>query len=121
MENELKSTDVLRYIARYGSLILGITIFIASFIFGADDYGGGIKGIIKNAPNALPWAGLLLIILIAWKWELAGGILLTIFGIWLVYFFNFSGPNFWWATFIVTLLFPIFGILFILSSNLRPS
>ena len=118
-KKSLKTANTFRFIARYSLLVLGVTVFIAALFFGAADYGGGIKGIIKNSPNALPWALLLAVLLIAWKKEKIGGIIITILGIVLVYFFNFSGPNFWWSTFVMTLLIPILGSFFLISSYLR--
>lgn len=115
----LKIANVCRFTARYSLLTLGVLVFIAALIFGAGDYGGGIMGIIKNSPNALPWALLLVTVFIAWKKEMVGGIIIMIFGVGLVYFFNFSGPNFWWSTFIMTLLIPILGSFFLLSWCLR--
>ena len=90
----LKTANAFRFIARYALLILGMSAFVMALFFGAGDYGGGLTGIIKNSPNAMPWALLLVILFIAWKKEKIGGILLTFLGIAMVYFFNFSGPNF---------------------------
>ena len=99
--------------------MLGVAVFIFALLSGANDYGGGLIGIIKNSPNALPWAALLVVLFIAWKKEKIGGVILTALGIVLVYFFNFSGPNFWWSTFIITLLIPILGSFFLISDYLR--
>ena len=80
----------VRNALRYILLIVGILITLFAILSGAKIYGGGIGGIIKNSPNALPWIILIVLILISWKWEFAGGIGLIIFGGCMMFFFNFS-------------------------------
>lgn len=116
-----KLAKYLRNTARYILLVLGILVFIFALLSGSEDYGGGISGIIKNSPNALPWLILLIIIFIAWKWELVGGIIITLIGIVMLYFFNFRGPNFFLVTFILTLVIVILGSFFIISWYLTKS
>ena len=116
--DKIKIANIVRTIARYTLLVLSIIVFIFALISGSESYGGGIIGVMKNNPNTLPWLILLLFIYIAWKWELMGGIIITLLGIVMVYFFN-VGPNFWLTTFILTLLIVIMGLFLILSWYLR--
>jgi len=118
---KLKTANILRNIARYTLLILGILVFIFALLSGSEDYGGDISGIIKNSPNALPWLVLLVLIFVAWKWELVGGIIITALGLAMMYFFNFRGPNFFLVTFILTLLIVTLGSFFIISWYLTKS
>jgi hypothetical protein len=111
--------NILRYTARYALLVIGILVFLFALFSGAENYGNGIHGIIRNSPNALPWLVFLLVVFLAWKWELVGGIIITSFGLFLIYFFNFLGPNFFLTTFIMTVLITILGSLFIISWYLR--
>jgi len=115
MKNNEKIAKYLRNIARYVLLIFGILVFIFALLSGSEDYGGGLHGIIKNSPNALPWLLLLILIFVAWKWELVGGILITLLGIFLLFFFVICGNNFFLSTLIITLIPIIFGCFFILS------
>ena len=115
---KIKIANIVRTIARYTLLVLSIIVFIFALISGSESYGGGIIGVMKNSPNTLPWLILLLFIYIAWKWELMGGIIITLLGIVMLYFFN-VGPNFWLTTFILTLLIVIMGLFLILSWYLR--
>ncbi len=115
MKTTVSYIKVLKYIARYTLLLIASLLLVFSVISGSEDYGGGLLGLLKNSPNAIPWLILILLILIAWKHELLGGILIFLSGLWFVYFFNFSGPNFWWITFILTALIPVMGLVFILS------
>lgn len=111
--------NIYRNTARYSLLILSILLFGFALISGSEDYGGGLKGIIKNSPNTIPWVGLILLIIVAWKRELTGGILIVFVGICIVYLLNFSHPNFFWITFLVTMTIPILGAFFIISWYLR--
>jgi hypothetical protein len=114
----IKLANILRYSARYSLLFLGIVVFIFALISGVDDSQGMFIGIIKNFPNSLPWLGLLATVFLAWKNEFAGGTLISVLGIIMIYFFN-SGPNFFLATFILTVLVTLFGIFFLLSWLIR--
>jgi hypothetical protein len=114
-----KTANFLCNIARYTLLVLGILVFIFALLSGSEGYGGGISGFIKNSPNALPWLFLLILIFVAWKWELVGGIIITLMGVAMIYFFNFYGPNFFLITFILTLLITTLGSFFIISWHLR--
>ena len=86
---QIKTANLLGNIARYTLLIIGVLLFLFALASGADGYGGGIHGIIKNSPNALPWLALLIFLVIAWKWELVGGILITVLGLFVTGFMAF--------------------------------
>ena len=118
-KTKLKTANILRNIARYTLLVLVILVFIFALLSGAEKYGGGIHGIIKNSPNSLPWLILLILIFIAWKKELVGGIIITLIGIAMLFFFVLFGNNFFLSTFILTLLIIVLGSFFILSWYLR--
>ena len=79
---------MLRWTARI--LLLIITIFwgVFALLSGASEYGGGITGIIKNSPNALPWLVLLIINYLAWKRELIGGIIVLSIALFFSFFFR---------------------------------
>ena len=119
LEKKVKIANYLRYTARYVLLVLGILVFIFALLSGAEGYGGGIKGIIQNSPNAIPWVILLVLVYVAWKWELIGGTIITLIGFAMLYFFNFRGPNVFLVTFILCLAIIILGSFFIISWYLR--
>ncbi len=104
---------MLRKIARTLLLLITIIVFVFALLSGSESYGGGFWGIIKNAPNALPWILLFAMNYLVWKKELIGGVVLTLFGLFITYLFNFSGPNFWWSTFIMTSSITLLGVIFI--------
>ncbi|HIE74271.1 MAG TPA: hypothetical protein EYQ06_08435 [Flavobacteriales bacterium] len=103
---------MLRRFARYTLLTITSLVFVFALLSGSEDYGGGLMGIVKNSPNALPWLLLFGLNYLVWRKEFLGGIILTIFGIAITIFFN-SGPNFWWSTFTLTNLITLLGIVFI--------
>lgn len=88
MKNKIKVAKVLRYISRTILLLVAIFWFIFALLSGAEGYGGGLKGIIMNSPNALPWLLLFVFIYIAWKWELIGGILVALTGLCTIFAFD---------------------------------
>ena len=116
-----KLANVFRYSARIILLLMGVVVFVFGLLSGAENSEGitAFSGIINNSPNAIPGAVILLFVFIAWKHELIGGILITLFGLFLVYFFNFSGNNFFITTFVATLVITTFGIFFIFSWLIR--
>jgi len=81
MPTKLKIAKILRWIARIILLLVSLFWFVFALLSGAEELGGGLKGIIMNSPNALPWLLLFVFVYVVWKWELIGGILITIFGI----------------------------------------
>ncbi len=114
-----KWANIFRFTARAVLLAIGIIAFLFGLVSGAEMENGIIDGIIDNSPNALPGLALLVSTAIAWKYELIGGILIVLFGFFLIYFFNFSGNNFFPITFIATMLITILGLFFIGSWMLR--
>jgi hypothetical protein len=117
--NWIKTADLFRSVARYPLLILGILVFLFALLSGSEGYGGGIMGIIKNSPNAIPWAILLILVLVAWKWELIGGILIVVLGIAMFYLLIWGTLFFSLFTFLLTIIITILGSFFIVSRLLR--
>ena len=118
-EDSLHIANLLRNIARYTLLILGVLVFLFALASGADAYGGGVRGVVKNSPNALPWLLLLAFLLLAWKRELVGGISIIVYGLALMVFITLMTHRFYLAVLIITLLIILLGVFFILSWYLR--
>ncbi len=113
-ERNLLLAKYLRGIARYTLLIVFSLTFVFALLSGSGDYGGGIKGIIQNSPNSAPWLIFLVLLFIAWKWELIGGILITLLGFGAMYFFCYPWKGFEFA-FYLSMFIIIFGSFFIIS------
>jgi len=86
--NKNKLAKYLRYTARTILLIISIFWFVFALLSGAEEYGGGLKGIITNSSNSLPWLLLFLLVRVAWKKELIGGSLISLIGLVTIVFFK---------------------------------
>lgn len=109
-----KVLNILAYIILFG---IGGLLFVFALISGADIENGGVGSIIQNSPNSLPWLALILLTVMSFKYKLISGIAISIYSLWMIYFFNFSGPNFFPSTFVMTILVLIGGVLLIISSK----
>jgi hypothetical protein len=84
----MKTAKYLRYTARTVLLIVASFWFVFALLSGSEEYGGGLKGILMNSPNALPWLLLFAFVYVAWRWELIGGILVALMGLYTAFFFD---------------------------------
>lgn len=101
----------LQYFCRATLILLAIFWATFSLLSGADSQNNGLKGILLNSPNMLPWLLILVIIYITWKWEFIGGLLTTASGLFFSFFFQSAkSPIIFW-----TISFPliILGLLLI--------
>lgn len=76
---------LLKPIAKYLILIYCGLFFVFSLFSGA---GAGLKGVLYNSPNTIPWIVLGVLAFIAIKEEVVGGIMITAFGLGTILFFN---------------------------------
>ncbi len=83
-----KTAKFLRYGSRTVLVVVSSFWFVFALLSGSEDYGGGIKGIMMNSPNALPWLLLGVLVYVVFKWELVGGLLVAGMGVFTVFFFN---------------------------------
>ncbi len=88
MENTLKIAKYLRYIARTILLITASFWFMFGLLSGTEYDGQGVKGLLMNLPNTIPWVLLFIFVYIAWKKELIGGVILVLTGLFTIYFFD---------------------------------
>ena len=113
MKDKTQLAKYLRYTARTILLIITALVFVFSLLSGSEKYGGGIKGILKNSPNALPWLLLFVFIYVAWKWELVGGAIVALTGVFTVFFFH--SYRFPIVFFVISVPLIILGSFFIAS------
>lgn len=88
MESRANIACIIRWIARIALVIIALFWFVFALLSGAENYGGGMHGILANTPNAIPWLILFVFVYVAWKWELVGGWMIIAFGIFSAFFFN---------------------------------
>jgi hypothetical protein len=101
-----------RITARVLGIVYGVLIFVFALFSGAEEGGNTFNAVLKNSPNALPWLFYLLIVLFAWRRELIGGLLLILFGVFFLFFFQVF-QNFRLSTFIIVFLVIVNGLLFL--------
>ena len=108
---------VIYWTPRIIILVVAIFSFVFALLSGSERYGGGIKGILMNSPNALPWLVLFLFVWVAWIWEKIGGWFFVSFAIFSAFFFKvYENPV---VLLLVTLPILLVGILFLVSSKLN--
>ena len=83
-----KVAKYLRYSARTVLATVATFWFVFALLSGSEEYGGGIKGLILNSSNALPWLLLGVLVYVAFKWELVGGLLIVGMGVLTIFFFH---------------------------------
>jgi len=118
----MKTSDKILY---WSPRILGIVIILFISMFAFDSFSPGntlAQNLLSLLIHLLPSIGLLILLLVAWKWELIGGIIFTLAGIgWsiFVYIINFKRTgSAGKALFVVlTLALPLIitGILFLMN------
>jgi len=114
----LSLANFFRTAARIGILLI-CGIMLSYIIFeGAMSYGITIRSIIGAIPNALPWFMLLLLLLLAWDFELISGILMLLFGlIGIFYMSSTNSASVPQTTILLAII--VFAIFFILSWVVR--
>ena len=113
MLNSFHLKNTIRKTAQILLLLITTLVFVFALISGSEGYGGGAIGVIKNSPNALPWLLLFSLNYLIWKKELLGGIILTVFGLFISWLFN-SGERFYIEVFCMTSIITLLGVIFIL-------
>lgn len=105
-------------IARFMMLLIGMTMVAISIFTGTLNYGITIDNMLRNLPDSIPWFLVLFTLLIAWDFELVGGLIFLILGLGGIFYMQASNnatlPQ---ETIMWAIVFS--GILFILSWTIR--
>ncbi len=114
----LSLANFFQTIARFGMLLIGLTMVSIAIFTGALNYGITIDNILRNLPDSIPWFLLLVTLYLAWEFELIGGLILLGLGLGGIFYMQASNhatlPQ---TTIMVAITF--FAISFILSWGLR--
>ncbi|MFH0999515.1 MAG: hypothetical protein V1783_01620 [Bacteroidota bacterium] len=110
--------NFFRGFARFGVLLIGMSMISVTIFTGALNYGITISSILINLPSSIPWWLLLFTLLIAWDFELIGGLAMLIVGIIGVMYVQASNNALIIETAIVWLTV-MFAIFFMLSWAIR--
>jgi len=92
----------IAYCAKILLLVIAVVWLVFALMSGAEN-----SGALKNIPNALPWIILLVFACIAFRWQLLGGVLAVLFGIFTIFFFGFIEVL--WLLFIISLPIIVLG------------
>lgn len=70
--------------------LCALTVFWAIFalLSGAEEAGGGLYGLIRNAPNAAPWIALIAVLVISYLFPVVGGVVFVTAGLLSLGFFE---------------------------------
>lgn len=117
MCKSIKIAKILSYTSKTILVLISSLYFLFALLSGSEKYGGGLKGILMNSPNALPWLLLFVLVYIAWKWKLIGGILIALMGLFTVFFFNTFESFF--AFFVISFPLIVLGSILIINSRLK--
>ena len=103
----------LKWTARVLGILYTTLFFLFALFSGFGQLGGGLKGIILNLPNTLPWVILGIFVWIAWKEEFIGGSIIAFFGFITIFFFDtYRNPV---AFMIISFPLLLIGALFIIN------
>lgn len=108
----------VRFVARAGLLVVGAFWSVFALLSGAERLGGGLEGLVHNAPNALPWLILLTLVAVAFRRESLGGALIVAAGAASIVVFRA-----WESTFVlaaVSLPIIVFGALLLVAHRIAP-
>jgi hypothetical protein len=75
-----RAARLLRVVARGTLILVCLFWFVFALLSGAEELGGGLGGVLRNSPNALPWVVLALLIALAFRFERAGGAMIVLAG-----------------------------------------
>ena len=104
--------------ARFGILVLGFTMVSVAIFSGAIRSGITIANILNHLPDALPWILLLFTLILAWEYELIGGIIMLLLGLGGLYYFQASSQGIISEAMLMWAII-LFAVLFILSWSIR--
>jgi lysylphosphatidylglycerol synthetase-like protein (DUF2156 family) len=105
-----KTKLYLAYFAKSLLLVMAVGLAVFALLSGAES-----AGTFKNIPNALPWIVLTVFVCIAFRWQILGGILIILFGVFTVLFF--SAFQVLWILFLISLPLIILGFFLTLITH----
>ena len=88
MKNPTKTAQLLKKGVATILFIITSFWFVFALLSGSEYYGGGLKGILMNSPNALPWLLLFVFVYLASKKQLIGGLIISLAGILTIFSFD---------------------------------
>ena len=90
-KTKVKNLALIKSISRTVLMVLAAFWFGFGMLSGAERFGGGVKGILANLPNALPWFLLLVFVYLSWYFEIISGALIIAVGLVSLFFYDAFG------------------------------
>ena len=88
-----RTLRVLRMVTRSLLVAFACLWFGFALLSGAAQHGEGFQAVLRNFANTLPWLGLFVVVYLAFRNELLGGLLIIVAGLASAFFFNaFASP-----------------------------
>lgn len=113
MENKQALMRKIGGIAHTLLLVISAFWFGFSLLSGAESLGGGVMGVLRNSPNALPWFFLLILLYLYHHYPIVTSSLIILLGGVSIFFYNAPASPF--VLFVITLPVLILGILLLWS------
>jgi hypothetical protein len=114
----LRLANFFQTTARFGILVLGFTMVSIAIFSGALRNGITIANILSHLPDALPWFLLLFTLMLAWEYELIGGLIILVLGLGGLYYFQASSIGLISEVMLMWVIIS-FALMFILSWAIR--
>jgi len=103
-----KIYPILKILIKIILLLGAIGLFIFALLSGAE-----VGGLLKNFPNSWPWLVLLVFVLLSFWREVWGGLLVILFGLFTIFFFN--ALEFTYILFVISLPLIVLGSIILLT------
>lgn len=116
MKDKLQLIQKSKKISHLVTLVLTAFWFGFSLLSGAEDFGGGFQGVLRNSPNALPWFFLLIFVYFYWYYEIISASMILVIGLATLFFYGALQSTF--VLFAITLPLLILGTLLLVSALL---
>jgi hypothetical protein len=113
-----RAARLLRVVARGALILVCLFWFVFALLSGAEELGGGLGGILRNSPNALPWVVLALLIALAFRFERAGGAMIVLAGG--LAALQFNAVQAWQAMVLIPLPVVLCGVALFVTGTLDP-
>jgi hypothetical protein len=113
-----RAARLLRVVARGTLILVCLFWFVFALLSGAEELGGGLGGILRNSPNALPWVVLALLIALAFRFERAGGAMIVLAGG--LAALQFNAVQAWQAMVLIPLPVVLCGVALFVTGTLDP-
>jgi hypothetical protein len=113
-----RAARLLRVVARGTLILVCLFWFVFALLSGAEELGGGVGGVLRNSPNALPWVVLALLIALAFRFERAGGAMIVLAGG--LAALQFNAVQAWQAMVLIPLPVVLCGVALFVTGTLDP-